>query len=210
MIGGPRVLLADDHTLLLGALEKLLSEECEVVGQVSDGRALVAAAEQLKPDVIVLDISMPLLNGLEAARQIRQKMRSVKLVFLTMNEDADLAAEAFRAGASGYLLKRSAASELATAIREVMQGRSYVTPLATEGLVESLLQPEPHKLAHDLTPRQREVLQLLAEGRSMKEVASVLNLTPRTVAFHKYRMMDELKVKSTAELVQYAVKHHIV
>jgi len=207
---GTRVLLADDHTLLLGAFEKLLSDECEVVGQVSDGRALVAAAEQLKPDVIVLDISMPLLNGVEAARQIKQKLKTVKLVFLTMNEDADLAAEAFRAGASAYLLKRSATSELPLAIREVMQGRSYVTPLVTEGLVESLLQPEPRRPAHELTPRQREVLQLLAEGRSMKEVASVLNLTPRTVAFHKYRMMDELKVKSTAELVQYAVKHHIV
>jgi DNA-binding NarL/FixJ family response regulator len=210
MKGDPRVLLADDHAMLLGALEKLLSEECEVIGQVSDGRALVAAAEQLKPDVIVLDISMPLLNGVEAARQIKQKLRNVKLVFLTMNEDSDLAAEAFRAGASAYLLKRSATSELPLAIREVMQGRSYVTPLVTEGLVESLLQPEPRKPAHELTPRQREVLQLLAEGRSMKEVASVLNLTPRTVAFHKYRMMDELKVKSTAELVQYAVKHHIV
>jgi DNA-binding NarL/FixJ family response regulator len=210
LMKGTRVLLADDHTLLLGALEKLLSEECDVVGQVSDGRALVAAAEQLKPDVIVLDISMPILNGVEAARQIKQKLRNVKLVFLTMNEDADLAAEAFRAGASAYLLKRSATSELPLAIREVMQGRSYVTPLVTEGLVESLLQPEPRKPAHELTPRQREVLQLLAEGRSMKEVASVLNLTPRTVAFHKYRMMDELKVKSTAELVQYAVKHHIV
>ena len=207
---GTRVLLADDHTLLLGALEKLLSEDCDVVGQVSDGRALVAAAEQLKPDVIVLDVSMPLLNGVEAARQIKQKLKTVKLVFLTMNEDADLAAEAFRAGASAYLLKRSATSELPLAIREVMQGRSYVTPLVTEGLVESLLQPEPRKPAHELTPRQREVLQLLAEGRSMKEVASVLNLTPRTVAFHKYRMMDELKVKSTAELVQYAVKNHIV
>jgi len=207
---GTRVLLADDHTLLLGAFEKLLSDECDVVGQVSDGRALVAAAEQLKPDVIVLDISMPLLNGVEAARQIKQKLKTVKLVFLTMNEDADLAAEAFRAGASAYLLKRSATSELPLAIREVMQGRSYVTPLVTEGLVESLLQPEPRRPAHELTPRQREVLQLLAEGRSMKEVASVLNLTPRTVAFHKYRMMDELKVKSTAELVQYAVKNHIV
>jgi len=207
---GTRVLLADDHTLLLGALANLLAEECDVIGQVSDGRALVAAAEELKPEVIVLDISMPLLNGVEAARQIKQKLRNVKLVFLTMNEDADLAAEAFRAGASAYLLKRSATSELPLAIREVMQGRSYVTPLVTEGLVESLLQPEARKPAHELTPRQREVLQLLAEGHSMKEVASVLNLTPRTVAFHKYRMMDELKVKSTAELVQYAVKHHIV
>ena len=138
-MGVPRVLLADDHVLLLGAFEKLLTEECDIVGQVSDGRALVAAAEPLKPDVIVLDIAMPLLNGLEAGRQIKQKLRHVKLVFLTMNEDADLAAEAFRAGASAYLLKRSAASELQAAIREVMQGRSYVTPLVTEGLVGSFV-----------------------------------------------------------------------
>jgi DNA-binding NarL/FixJ family response regulator len=209
-MGRPRVLLADDHELLLGAFERLLAPECDVVGQVSDGRALVAAAETLRPDIIVLDISMPLLNGLEAGRQIKQRLRDVKLVFLTMNEDSDLAAEAFRAGASGYLLKRSAASELLTAIREVAQGRSYVTPLVTEGLVGSLLRVDEHNPAHVLTSRQREVLQLLAEGRSMKEVASVLNLTPRTVAFHKYRMMEQLKVKSTAELVQYAVKHHIV
>jgi DNA-binding NarL/FixJ family response regulator len=206
----PRVLLADDHTLLLGAFEKLLSGECEIVGQVGDGRALVAAAENLKPDLIVLDISMPLLNGLEAARQIKQKLRNVKLVFLTMNEDADLAAEAFRAGASAYLLKRSVASELLTAIREVMQGRSYITPLMAEGLVESLQHVDDRNPGEELTPRQREVLQLLAEGKSMKEVAAVLNLTPRTVAFHKYRMMEQLRVKSTAELIQYAVKHHIV
>jgi len=206
----PRVVLADDHALVLGAFAKLLAGECEVVGQASDGRALVAAAEKLKPDVIVLDISMPLLNGLEAGRQIKQTLRNVKLVFLTMNEDPDLAAEAFRAGASGYLLKRSAASELTTAIREVMQGRSYVTPLMTQGLVGSLLNKDESSPSHELTPRQREVLQLLAEGRSMKEVASVLNLTPRTVAFHKYRMMEQLKVKSNAELIQYAVKHHIV
>jgi DNA-binding NarL/FixJ family response regulator len=206
----PRVLLADDHALLLGAFAKLLSDECDVVGQVSDGRALVEVAGKLNPDVIVLDISMPLLNGLEAGRQIKQKMRGVKLVFLTMNEDPDLAAEAFRAGASGYLLKRSAASELTTAIREVMQGRSYVTPLITADLVGTLLRSDDRPPTQELTPRQREVLQLLAEGRSMKEVASVLNLTPRTVAFHKYRMMEQLKVKSTAELIQYAVKHHIV
>jgi DNA-binding NarL/FixJ family response regulator len=206
----PRVLLADDHTLLLGAFEKLLSGECEIVGQVGDGRALVAAAESLKPDLIVLDISMPLLNGLEAGRQIKQKQRNVKLVFLTMNEDADLAAEAFRAGASAYLLKRSVASELLTAIREVMQGRSYITPLVAQGLVESLQHVDDRNPGEELTPRQREVLQLLAEGKSMKEVAAVLNLTPRTVAFHKYRMMEQLRVKSTAELIQYAVKHHIV
>ncbi len=206
----PRVLLADDHALLLGAFEKLLAGDCEIVGQVGDGRAVVDAAERLKPDVVVLDISMPLLNGLEAGRQIRQKLRDVKLVFLTMNEDPDLAAEAFRAGASAYLLKRSAASELLTAIREVMRARSYITPLVAEGLIESLQHTDDNNPAHELTPRQREVLQLLAEGHSMKEVATVLNLTPRTVAFHKYRMMEQLRVKTTAELIQYAVKHHIV
>jgi DNA-binding NarL/FixJ family response regulator len=153
---------------------------------------------------------MPVLNGLEAGRQIKQKVPDVKLVFLTMNEDPDLAAEAFRAGASGYLLKRSAASELAAAIREVSQGRSYVTPLITAGLVGSLQHPDDRAPARELTARQREVLQLLAEGRSMKEVANVLNVTPRTVAFHKYRMMEQLNVKSTAELVQYAVRQRIV
>jgi DNA-binding NarL/FixJ family response regulator len=209
-MGRPRVLLADDHTLLLGAFEKLLAGECDIVGQVSDGRALVAAAETLKPDLIVLDISMPLLNGLEAGRQIKQKLRKVKLVFVTMNEDPDLAAEAFRSGASAYLLKRSAASELLTAIREVMKERSYITPLLTADIVSSLIQGDEHGPASELTSRQREVLQLLAEGHSMKEVASLLNLTPRTVAFHKYRMMEQLRVKSSAELVQYAVKHHIV
>jgi len=209
-MSAPRVLLADDHALLLGAFEKLLADECEIVGQVSDGRALVAAAERLKPDLVILDISMPLLNGLDAGRQIKQKLRNTKLIFLTMNEDPDLAAEAFRAGASGYVLKRSAASELVMAIREVMQGRSYVTSLVTEGLVGSLISTDARKAGGDLTLRQREVLQLLAEGRSMKEIAGVLNLTPRTVAFHKYRMMEQLKIKSTAELIQYAVKHNIV
>jgi len=206
----PRVLLADDHALLVGAFEKLLSGEFEIVGQVNDGRALVAAAAKLQPDVIVLDISMPLMNGLEAGRQIKQQNRNIKLIYVTMNEDSDIAAEAFRAGASGYILKRSAVSELSTAIREVMLGRSYITPLVATGLVGSLMHTDDPKLTDVLTSRQREVLQLLAEGHSMKQVAGVLNLTPRTVAFHKYRMMEQLKVKSTAELIQYAVKHHIV
>src|SRR6478672_8904863 len=168
-MGAPRVLLADDHALLLGAFEKLLAGECEIVGQVSDGRALVAAAQTLKPDLIVLDIAMPLLNGLEAGRQIKRKQKDVKLVFLTMSEDPELAAEAFRSGASGYLLKRSAASELTTAIREVMQGRSYITPLMTGGLVDSLMQSKDTS-GSDLTARQREVLQLLSEGHSMKDI----------------------------------------
>jgi len=207
---GPRVLLADDHALLLGAYETLLAGECQIVGQVNDGRALVAAALTLVPDLIILDISMPLLNGLEAGRQIKQALPQVKLVFVTMNEDPDLAAEAFRAGASAYLVKRCAASELVAAVQEVLQGRSYVTPLITEGLVESLLELEGGTAGSELTPRQREILQLLAEGRSMKEVAAILDVTPRTVAFHKYRMMSQLRVKTTAELIQYAVKQHIV
>jgi DNA-binding NarL/FixJ family response regulator len=206
----PRVLLADDHALLLAAFEKLLADQCEVVGLVSDGRALIEAAERLRPDVIVLDIAMPLLNGLDAGRQIKQKMREVRLVFLTMNEDPALAAEAFRAGASAYLLKRSAASELSTALDEVMRGRSYVTPLMTGGMVEALLDRGKGAQPVDLTQRQREVLQLLAEGRSMKEVATVLKLAPRTVAFHKYEMMKQLGIASTAELIQYAVRQHIV
>ena len=206
----PRVLLADDHALLVGAYEKLLAADFDIVGQVNDGRALLAAAEELRPDVIVVDISMPLLNGLEAGRQIKERLRTVKLVFVTMNEDPDLAAEAFRYGASGYVLKRSAASELTTAIKEAMLGRSYITPLVATGLVDSLMHFEESKTTDVLTARQREVLQLLAEGHSMKQVAGVLSLTPRTVAFHKYRMMEQLKVKSTAELIQYAVRHHIV
>src|SRR5436190_793682 len=206
----PRVLLADDHALLLGAFEKLLTPECDVVGQVSDGRALVAEAEKLKPDIVVLDIVMPHLNGLEAGRKIKQTLRGTKLVFLTMNDEPELVTEAFRAGASAYVLKQSAPSELIMAIREVMQGRSYVTPLVTGGLVGSLLHADEREPFHELTPRQREVLQLLAEGNSMKQAAAVLNLTPRAVAFHKYRMMEQLNLKSTAELIRYAVRHHIV
>ncbi len=209
-MAGPRVLLADDHNLLLGAFEKLLSDECEIVGTVSDGRALIEAAAKLKPDVIVLDIAMPLLNGLDAGRQIKQKQKSIKLVYVTMNEDAELAAEAFRAGASAYLLKRSAASELLAAIREVMKGRSYVTPLVTAGLVGSFMTAATGKPPHELSPRQREVLQLLAEGHSMKQVASLLSVTPRTVAFHKYRMMEQLKIRSSAELIRFAIKHNLV
>jgi len=204
------VLLADDHALLLGAIDKLLDADCEIVGRAADGRALVALAETLKPDVIVLDISMPLLNGIEAGRQIKKKTPDVKLVFITMNEDPELAAEAFRSGASGYLLKSSAATELLTAIKEVTRGRSYVTPLVTGDLVGSLMQNRDHARSDELTPRQREVLQLLAEGHSMKEVAGLLHLTPRTVAFHKYKMMEQLKLRTTAELIQYAVRRHIV
>ena len=199
----PRVLLADDHRLLLGAFRKLLEPECEVVGAVENGRALLDSARELRPDVVVVDISMPLLNGLDAGRQLKQLLPGARLIFLTMNEDPDLVAEALRIGASGYLLKNSAASELVLAIREAMDGKTYVTPRAAERVGHA-------RLGDGLTPRQREVLQLLAEGHSMKEVAGILNVTPRTVAFHKYRLMEELGLKTNADLVQYAVRHKIV
>jgi DNA-binding NarL/FixJ family response regulator len=206
----PRVIIADDHTMLVEAFEKLLSPECDVVAKVADGRALLTAVDELRPDVVVLDLSMPLLNGLDAARQIKQSHPSVRLVFVTMNEDPDLAAQAFRMGGAAYLLKRSAGSELLTAIREAMRHRSYVTPLVTEGMLGALMHSQHEPSTPQLTARQREVLQLLAEGKSMKEVASILNVAPRTVAFHKYRMMEQLKIKTNAELIQYAIRHHVI
>ena len=206
----PRVIIADDHTMLVEAFEKLLTPEFDVVARVADGRALIAAVREHHPDVVVLDLAMPLLNGLDAARQIKQMDPSVRLVFVTMNEDPDLAAEAFRMGGAAYLLKRSAGAELLTAIREAMRHRSYVTPLVTEGMIGSLMHSSPDAATRQLTTRQREVLQLLAEGKSMKEIASVLNVAPRTVAFHKYRMMEQLKIKTNAELIQYAIRHHLV
>ncbi len=207
----PRIVLADDHTMLVEAFEKLLSPSCDIVGKVADGRALVTAVKDLRPDVVIVDIAMPLLNGLTAARQIKELDGDVRIVFVTMNEDPDLAAEAFRAGASAYLLKRSAASELLTAIQQVMQRRSYVTPLVTQGMVGALMHGTTEgKARNELTPRQREVVQLLAEGHSMKEVGAILNIAPRTVAFHKYRLMEQVGVKTNAELIQYAIRHHIV
>jgi DNA-binding NarL/FixJ family response regulator len=204
----PRILLADDHTMLLDAFKALLAPEFEVVGTVTDGRMLLEECARLDPDIVVLDIAMPLLNGLDAGRQLRAQRKSLKLIYLTMNPSPDLAAEALRLGASGYVLKSSAAHELTQAIREALKGRSYITPLVTRDVVGSLMQQRPGR--PDLTTRQREVLQLLAEGRSMKEVGAILNLTPRTVAFHKYRMMEQLRLKTTAELVQFAVKHGVV
>jgi DNA-binding NarL/FixJ family response regulator len=207
----PRVLIAEDHTLVSGAFKKLLEPHYEVVGTVADGRALLKEAPALKPDVVVLDIGMPLLNGLDAGHQLRQIMPKIKLVFLTMNQDSAIANHAFRIGASAYLLKNSAASELLKAIQEVLRGGSYVTPQTKKGMMESFVRdPRATMRTPRVTERQREVLQLIAEGHSMKQVADILNVTPRTVAFHKYRMMDELGIKSTAELIQYAIKQNIV
>ena len=208
----PRILIADDHTLVAEACKKLLDNDYEVVGTVGDGRSLVRAAVELRPHLIIIDVSMPLLNGLDAGQQIKELMPGVKLVYLTMNHDVDLAAEAFRRGASGYLLKTCAATELAIAVREVLRGKSYLSPMIAKDTVDFLLRQGKALVeeGQKLTERQREVLQLLAEGKAMKEVAGVLNLTPRTVAFHKYRIMEVLNVKSNAELVQYAIRHHLI
>jgi DNA-binding NarL/FixJ family response regulator len=205
----PRVLLADDEVLFLGGLEQLLAADCEIVGHVSDGRTLVASASLLRPDIILLDVALPLLNGLEAAHQVKQLLPAVKLMFVTMDEEPAVVTEAFRLGASAYLLKRCAASELTAAFREVAQGRSYITPLVAGALIESLLNSNGGSVC-GLTHRQREVLQLLAEGHTMKETGARLNVTPRTVAFHKNRMKTQLNLKSNAALIGYAIKHHIV
>ena len=176
----------------------------------ADGRALLAAAAELNPDVVVLDIAMPFLNGLDAARQLKKTMPEVKLIFLTMNEDPNVASEAFRIGASGYLLKTSSSSELFEALKKALCGRTYVTPAMAQAMEESLYRrPAGRPDAPKLTPRQREVLQLLAEGRSTKEAADILNIAQRTVAFHKYRIMDIFSLKSNADLVQFAVGKNI-
>ena len=207
----PRVILADDHTILVEAFRKLLEPSCDVVATVADGHALLEVAPRLKPDVIVLDIAMPLLNGLDAGRQVKEIVPGVKLIFLTMNEDPDLAVEAIRMGASGYLLKKSAASELFKAIQTALRGKSYITPQIARGMETSFIRdPEGNKHLQTLTPRQRQVVQLLAEGKSMKEAADVLKVATRTIAFHKYRIMEDLKLKTTADLIQFAMKNHIV
>jgi DNA-binding NarL/FixJ family response regulator len=207
----PTVLIADDHTMIVEAFRHLLQAEYDVVATVGDGRALLVRALEIKPDVVMVDIGMPLLNGLAAAQQLKQQLRRVKIVYLTMNDDPDLASEALRTGASGYLLKSSAASELLKSLREVLRGGTYVTPKIARSIEESFIRSGKPKLAHKkLTARQTEVLQLLAEGNTMKEVSAVLSLTPRTVAFHKYRIMEALNLRNSAELVQFAVTNNIV
>jgi DNA-binding NarL/FixJ family response regulator len=196
---------------LLDALKELLEPTYEVVGLVTDGRALLKAAEKLRPDIIVLDIAMPQLNGLDAGRQLKGSMPRVKLIYMTMNEDPYLVGEAFRAGASAYLLKQAAGLELNRAIEAVLKGGSFVTPSVAKGLDDiSMRDPKSREIAPQPTARQREVIQLLAEGRTMKEVAKLLYITPRTVAAHKYTAMELLQVKTNAELIQYAIKHRII
>jgi DNA-binding NarL/FixJ family response regulator len=207
----PHIMIADDHTFVADACKKLLEPEYEVVATVGDGRALVRVAATLKPQVIIIDIGMPLLNGLDAGYQVKQLLCSVKLVFLTMNTDPALAAEAFRRGASGYLLKTCAASELRVAVREALKGGSYLSPTIAKETVDLLLQQDREfGEGRRLTERQREVLQLLTEGKSMKEVAYELDVTADAVAKRKYQIMKTLNATSDAELVQYAIRNHII
>jgi DNA-binding NarL/FixJ family response regulator len=207
----PRIIIADDHTLIAEACKQLLETEFEVLSIVNNGQALIDAVCRMNPDVALVDISMPLLNGLDACEHIRGIKRTVKIVFLTMNADRAMAAEAFRRGASGFLPKTAASAELPVAIRTVLKGRRYISPLIGDDSFDLRVEFEgTNGVPGPLTTRQKQVVQLLAEGKSMKEVASDLTLTPRTVAFHKYRVMEILNLKNNAELVQYAMKEHMV
>lgn len=205
----PKLLLADDHSLVIEGMRKLLENRYDVVGTVEDGRALLDSATTLHPDVVLLDISMPLLNGIDAARQLKQQQPDIKLIFLTMHADRTYVNEAFKAGASGYLLKRSAGAELLQAIESVLAGNSYVTPLVAKDLIRIAVDGTggASSVRDILTPRQREVLQLVAEGHSVKEIASILNISPKTVEFHKTQIMDQLDLHTTAELTKYALTH---
>ena len=202
-----RILIAEDHTIVMEGLTGLLKGDFDVVGAVSDGRMLVEAAKRLRPDVVVTDISMPGMNGLEACRQLRAESIEAKVIFLTMH-GGQLATEALQAGASGFLLKQSAGEELVTAIREVLQGHVYLTPAVTRDVIIGM-SAGPPTAPPALTPRQREVLRLIVEGRRMKEIGALLDLSTRTVETHKYEMMQTLGVKTTAELIRYAIEHHL-
>ena len=207
-----RVLLADDHTIVAEGLVSLLETDFDLVGRVDNGRDLLKKAEELSPDVIVTDISMPLLNGIEALRQLKKARPDVRVVFLTVHADVSYITEAFRAGAAGYVLKQSAAEELRSAIKAAHEGRTYLTPLITKDFLDNILNTGEgvDSVNVTLTPRECEVLQLLAEGHAVKEIAAVLDISPRTVEFHKYNIMEKLGLRTTAELTQYAIKHGVV
>jgi len=208
----PRILLADDHRMVAEGLKSLLAAEFELIGTVEDGRALVEAAKKLRPDVIVADITMPHLNGIDALARLQKHNPNVRVVFLTMHQDAVYARRALEARASGYVLKHSAPAELVMAIHAALEGKTFITPSLT-GEVLRAMKHDPKKTKDpvaSLTPRQREILQLLAEGRSAKEIAAALDISPRTVEFHKYQMMESLQIQSSAELTHFAIKHGIV
>jgi len=204
-----RILLADDHTLVVEAFTKLLEARFEIVGTAADGRALLEKAERLRPDVVLMDLSMPILNGFQAGERLKKLLPQVKIIVLTMTEDTDVAADVLRSWASGFLLKKSASGELVRAIEEVLRGKSFVTSHMTQNLLDKFVR-DPQQKAKSLTPRQREVLQLLAEGRTMKEAADILEVTPRTVAFHKYKIMEEFELKTNSDLLRFAMRERIV
>ena len=209
-MGKPRILLADDHTLVVEAFTKLLEPHFQVVGTAADGRVLLEKAEELRPDVIVLDLSMPVLNGFEAGERLKKLLPNAKLLVLTATEDTEVAADVLRSWASGFLLKKSASAELVKAIQEVLKGRSYITTHMTQNLLDKFVRDPKIHNAKTLTPRQREVLQLLAEGRTMKEAADVLQVTPRTVAFHKYKIMEDFNLKTNSDLLRFALKQRLI
>lgn len=207
-----RILIADDHTILTEGLRHMLEPEFDVVALVSDGVELIAAAQRYTPDIIISDVSMPMMNGIDATVQLRELGSTAKVIFLTMHRDVAYARRAMEAGAAGYLLKHSVSAELATAIREVLQGRTYVTPMIAGELLESYRDTgqSSGKQSQRLTTRQQEVLQLVAEGRSAKEVARALNISIRTAEAHKAKIMETLELGNTTELVQYAIRHGII
>jgi DNA-binding NarL/FixJ family response regulator len=211
-MGRPQVLLGDDHVMFSEGLRRILEPHFEIVGTAENGLELMAAVEQLHPDVIVTDISMPLLNGIGVARRLQTTANPPKIIFLTMHLDSALATEGFKAGASGYVLKSSPASEVIAAIHQALRGHVYISPAIAGGVLGELAKSreQAEKLAPELTARQREVLQLIAEGKSPKEIAAILNVSPRTVEFHKYRIMEIVGARTIAELTRYAVAHGIV
>ena len=208
-----RILLADDHVLVAEGIQKLLEPEYELVGIVADGRSLVAAAAKLQPDIVVVDISLPLLNGLDASQQLKKNNPNLKIIALTMHSEPNFVTQAFRVGVSGYVLKQSVGSELVQAIREVVKGRTFVSPMVAQSLVDQAVNPASAsspgevkiRFAQTLSARQREVLQLVAEGKATKEIASILNVSVKTVEFHKTRIMKELRLRTAAELTKYAI-----
>lgn len=204
-----RILLADDHKIVAEGLRSILETEFELLGIVEDGRTLLEHARRLQPDVVVADISMPLLNGIDAVEQLKKSDPAIKVIILTMHPDVVYATRALAAGASGYVLKHSAASELIDAVKAALNGKVYITPIIAGAVLASLLEtpPKGRKARAHLTPRQREVLQLVAEGRSAKEIGAILHISPRTVEFHKDRIKEDLNLQTQAELVQYALKH---
>ena len=206
----PRVLIADDHTMVAEAFKSLIEPECNVIEVVTDGRAMLSAALAMKPDVVLLDLNMPLLNGIDAGQELKKLLPKTKLIVLTMNEDPDVASKALRHWSSGYLLKKSAGIELKKAIVEVLAGRTYVTPSIAQKLMDEFVRDPRHERTKELTQRQRQVLQLLAEGRSMKEAAAVLNIAVRTIAFHKYRIMEDFGLKTNSDLVRFAIRQHLI